>query len=1416
MTSLPILQPGARITDANGNPLSGAKLKFYSAGTTTPLSVYSDADGLTTLGSTVYTDDGGYPVISSGSSTKTLVYSTAEELKVVITDADDTTVATHDNVTSSIPTPSATTTALPTVPVVSKSSDYTVVSGDRGKLINVNPTGGTVEIALPSAVTVGDNWTIGVRHSGPTTTNKVVVRSSGTQTIAGPGQSTQAAIVLHGLGNTVWLVSDGAGWNISSEVPAYMTGQAAYTPVASRRTATPVNPDIGSRYIISGTPTGTWLTLSYAEDDLVEYIGNATWIKYPLRDGLLARVVDEQVTYVYNATAGTWQAWSNVLDPGFSTRKTSRFSNVVADGSGGGTATAGSWATIPITSEYTREVGYESTGASLATSQITIPQGAYRVLITNPFFGTYISRMRFRPVTQTSSWDNTRYSDVVVAGTTDTGPDTVLTTATAVINDEIIIDATSEVFVLEYFVSNTQASVGLGTPSSGTGQLETYARIFLESLDSIQGPQGEQGIQGDDGLDAAYSYAWSTLTTGDPGTGKIRGNNATIASITQIAASETDASGANIAGMLATWDDSTTSNNRAIVKISKEGATGNFAGFKINGAGTDAGTYWTFPVTYISTAGTLANNDTVAVAVSITGDEGAAGITVPSVTGLTNLSPPDYTGTPDKILVHDVSVGGLKQTPITDFGIYASGGNHVFYGTNTSALGINAVGYAGIGIAGFGSTTFVAAPNGSNARFAVSDTSAQLHYDNIVLGLTASSTVTITNASPAVITWTAHGLTAGTMVAFTTTGALPTGLTAGTTYYVIAAGLATDTFRVSATAGGAAINTSSAGSGTHTATALKQTPAFTYKVPDWNSRNGGFDHPLMNIGVSEAAGTYPNSFIFEGGYAGGQYGYCTITNASPAVVTWTAHGLTSGTAIIFSTTGSLPTGITAGTTYYVIATGLTTNTFQFSATPGGAAINTSSAGSGIHTVRYVAGSSGSGIAFLILTPDTAGTQVPRLHITSKDDNTAVAIGTTGASSSAQGSFLNIHARATGTASHVHFTSLDVGQSGTDGASVGLWTANQLRVWHYETNDIVFGVADAQVGKFGSNGNFGLGSASFSPSYALSLWSDSAKVIGIERKSSDAVGVGLSVLAGGAYATGSNRAGGNLTLSSGTSTGTGTSLISFLAPTAGGSGTADNAPGTVATLNSTGLSVGNVAPSTRLHIRSVGSGTGTTTLRVDYDNGSADPIHTSQFTTNDTGSTWRTLFYAAGDSSGGYGVAGTNNQGLFSIFNENGTLRIMEVDSLAAQSAARFRLYDRSNVAQITLHGAGSSTFAGGALLNTHATAGLGYGTGAGGTVTQITSKATGVTLNKACGTITMNNAALAAATSVTFTLTNSAIVATDVVIVNIKSGATANSYQVTVGAVAAGTCDITIRNISGGSLGEAVVLSFSVIKAVAA
>jgi len=110
------------------------------------------------------------------------------------------------------------------------------------------------------------------------------------------------------------------------------------------------------------------------------------------------------------------------------------------------------------------------------------------------------------------------------------------------------------------------------------------------------------------------------------------------------------------------------------------------------------------------------------------------------------------------------------------------------------------------------------------------------------------------------------------------------------------------------------------------------------------------------------------------------------------------------------------------------------------------------------------------------------------------------------------------------------------------------------------------------------------------------------------------------------------------------------------------------------------------------------------------------------------------------------------------------------------------------------------------------TAGIGYSSGAGGTVTQGTSRTTGVTLNKTTGAITLFSAA-GTTTAATFTVTNSTVAATDVIILNQKSGT--DLYNLMVTAVAAGSFNISFRT-TGGTTTETPVFSFAVIKAVAA
>jgi len=107
---------------------------------------------------------------------------------------------------------------------------------------------------------------------------------------------------------------------------------------------------------------------------------------------------------------------------------------------------------------------------------------------------------------------------------------------------------------------------------------------------------------------------------------------------------------------------------------------------------------------------------------------------------------------------------------------------------------------------------------------------------------------------------------------------------------------------------------------------------------------------------------------------------------------------------------------------------------------------------------------------------------------------------------------------------------------------------------------------------------------------------------------------------------------------------------------------------------------------------------------------------------------------------------------------------------------------------------------------------LGYSTAAESTVTQLTSKSTAVTANTSNIQITMNNAALAAGAIVSFTLNNSLLSARDVLIVNVAGGiATAGTYTAYVSTITTGSAVISLYNVSGGSLSEAVKLNLAII-----
>lgn len=132
----------------------------------------------------------------------------------------------------------------------------------------------------------------------------------------------------------------------------------------------------------------------------------------------------------------------------------------------------------------------------------------------------------------------------------------------------------------------------------------------------------------------------------------------------------------------------------------------------------------------------------------------------------------------------------------------------------------------------------------------------------------------------------------------------------------------------------------------------------------------------------------------------------------------------------------------------------------------------------------------------------------------------------------------------------------------------------------------------------------------------------------------------------------------------------------------------------------------------------------------------------------------------------------------------------------------------------TLDDAGNLSVAG-ATFSGNVTVGggtLGYGAGSGGTVTQVTSKSTAVTLNKPSGQITMNNAALAAGASVDFQVNNTTVNGSTGDVIALTGGAFSWNYRIEAFEAGAAYFKVRVTNITGSSLSEAVAINFTVIK----
>lgn len=280
--ALPIFPPGYRVFDADGNVSPGAVLRFYAAGTSTPLTVYSNAAGTSSLGTSVTCDDSGYP---ANSGVRVLVYTSAATFKVTAEDADGALLWTHDILTgaldlSAYETEPATEITLSTLAL---SSATTLTAAQLvNRLVTVNPGGGSFVVTLPSVAGDAAGVPFEIIHIG--SSGVVSIKRAGTDPIVENGiDSGRAAALLVQKGDSVKIVSDGVSWHVLHA--GHVLAPRSFV-VESQATSPPATPSPGNAYLITGTPGGAWTstTPACAENDVVVYDGFGWHIHRPTTD----------------------------------------------------------------------------------------------------------------------------------------------------------------------------------------------------------------------------------------------------------------------------------------------------------------------------------------------------------------------------------------------------------------------------------------------------------------------------------------------------------------------------------------------------------------------------------------------------------------------------------------------------------------------------------------------------------------------------------------------------------------------------------------------------------------------------------------------------------------------------------------------------------------------------------------------------------------------------------------------------------------------------------------------------------------------------------------------------------------------------------------------------------------------------
>ena len=198
-------------------------------------------------------------------------------------------------------------------------------------------------------------------------------------------------------------------------------------------------------------------------------------------------------------------------------------------------------------------------------------------------------------------------------------------TAQAVIATAQAVIATAKAVLTASDATDTAADLVL----TNADVVLTNADVVLTNADVVSAEAAKVAAEGATGA-SAFKFTFDNSTTmADPGTGELRLNHATVASVTAIAfdAVSADTSNPDVSDFIASWDDGSNTAHEGYITIRKSGTPATYAVFSLTGAVTDSTGYLTAVVTHVDSNGTWSNADTMFVSFTRSGDKGATGNT---------------------------------------------------------------------------------------------------------------------------------------------------------------------------------------------------------------------------------------------------------------------------------------------------------------------------------------------------------------------------------------------------------------------------------------------------------------------------------------------------------------------------------------------------------------------------------------------------------------------------------------------------------------------------------------------------------------------------------------------------------------------------------------------------------------------